>query len=52
VALAYDGLPVVGIPERTALIRDVDGAWSSEGAAAPVVFRNGTRTDGLEALTA
>ena len=52
VALAYDGLPVVGIPLRTALIRDVDGAWSSEGAAAPVVFRNGTRTDGLEALTA
>jgi cyanophycinase len=52
VALAYDGLPVVGIPERTALIRDVDGAWSSEGAVAPVVFRNGRRTDGLEALTA
>src|SRR5271168_4465919 len=38
VALAPAGLPVVGIPERSALIRDTDGAWRAEGAAAPVVF--------------
>jgi cyanophycinase len=50
VALAYDGLPVVGIPERSALIRHTDGAWRSEGAAAPVVFLNGARTEGLGAL--
>jgi cyanophycinase len=52
VALAYDGLPVVGIPERSALIRDGDGAWSCEGATAPVVFLNGVRTEGLGALLA
>jgi cyanophycinase len=52
VALAYDGLPVVGIPERSALIRDAGGAWTHEGASAPVVFLNGRRTEGLEALGA
>jgi cyanophycinase len=50
VALAYDGLPVVSIPERSALIRNGDAKWSYEGAAAPVVFLNGSRTEGLEAL--
>jgi cyanophycinase len=50
VALAPTGLPVVGIPDRTALVRDGDGRWSYEGAAAPVVFLDGDRTEGLTAL--
>jgi cyanophycinase len=50
VALAPDGLPVVGIPERSALIRGRDGTWTSEGVAAPVVFLDGNRTEGLDAL--
>ena len=32
IALAAPGLPVVGIPERTALVRDPDGAWRATGA--------------------
>jgi len=51
VALAPDGLPVVALPDRTALIRDGSGAWSAEGVGSPVVFLNGERTDGLGALT-
>jgi cyanophycinase len=50
VALAPTGLPVVGIPDRTALLRAGDGSWSYEGAAPPVVFLNGARTEGLGAL--
>ncbi|MGA2302677.1 MAG: Type 1 glutamine amidotransferase-like domain-containing protein [Acidimicrobiales bacterium] len=50
VALAPDGLPVVGLPDRTALIRDSDGTWRHEGSAPPVVFLNGARTAGLDAL--
>jgi cyanophycinase len=50
VALAPTGLPVVGIPDRTVLLRHGDGSWSYEGAAAPVVFLDGARTEGLEAL--
>jgi cyanophycinase len=50
VALAPDGLPVVGLPERTALLRDSDGTWRHEGAAPPVVFLDGARTTGLDAL--
>jgi cyanophycinase len=50
VALAPDGLPVVGIPDRTALLRAGDGTWTYEGAAPPVVFLNGKRTEGLGAL--
>jgi cyanophycinase len=50
VALAPDGLPVVGLPERTALLRDADGTWRHEGGAPPVVFLNGARTAGLGAL--
>jgi cyanophycinase len=50
VALAPDGLPVIGLPERTALLRDSDGTWRHEGAAPPVVFLNGARTAGLDAL--
>jgi len=50
VALAPTGLPVVGIPERTALLRDGDGRWRFEGAAPPVVFLDGERTEGLTVL--
>ena len=50
VALAPDGLPVVGIPERTALLRDGDSNWSYAGTAPPVVFLDGDRTEGLGAL--
>jgi cyanophycinase len=50
VAMAPDGLPVVGLPERTALILEPDGTWRYEGKAPPVVFLNGERTKGLEAL--
>jgi cyanophycinase len=50
VALAPTGLPVVGLPERTALLRDSKGVWRHEGAAPPVVFLNGERTEGLDAL--
>jgi len=51
VALAPDGLPVVGIPDRTALLRAGDGTWSYEGASPPVVFLNGELTQGLGALS-
>jgi cyanophycinase len=50
VTLAPDGLPVIGLPERTALLRDPDGSWRYEGSAPPVVFLNGERTKGLDAL--
>jgi cyanophycinase len=50
VALAPAGLALVGVPDRTALIRAVDGTWSYEGAQAPVVFVNGQPTEGLDAL--
>jgi cyanophycinase len=50
VALAPTGLPVVGIPECTALLREGNGRWRYEGAAPPVVFLDGERTEGLTAL--
>lgn len=50
VVLAPDGLPVVGLPERTALIRDPGGKWRSAGPAAPSVFLNGSPSEGLAAL--
>ena len=52
VAMAPAALPVVALPARTALIRDGDGAWRSEGAGTPVVFVGGAQTEGLGALPA
>ncbi|HVA06352.1 MAG TPA: Type 1 glutamine amidotransferase-like domain-containing protein [Acidimicrobiales bacterium] len=50
VALAPAGLPVVGLPARCALMRGRDGTWTSAGAGSPVVFLDGTATEGLSAL--
>ena len=47
--LAPAGLPIVGIDERTALIRDPDGTWRAEGAGEVVVFQDGKPAD-LDAL--
>jgi cyanophycinase len=41
VVLAPKGLPVVGIPERTALILGADGAWQSAGTGEVSVFLDG-----------
>ena len=49
ITLAPKNLPIVGIDERTALIRGVDGAWSVAGVGSVVVFQNGHEA-GLEAL--
>jgi cyanophycinase len=49
ITLAPKGLPIVGIDERTALIRGTDGAWSVAGVGGVVVFQNGSEA-GLEAL--
>ena len=50
VAMAPTGLPVVGIPERTALLRAPACDWSYEGERPPVVFVDGELTEGLTAL--
>jgi cyanophycinase len=51
VALAPAGLPVAGIPDRTALMLGADGTWRSEGVGSVVVFVDGARApDGLAAL--
>jgi cyanophycinase len=49
IALAAPGLPVVGIPERTALICDPDGAWRQSGVGDVQVFVSG-QPAGFEAL--
>jgi len=49
VALAAPGLPVVGVPERTALLRDPDGTWRQAGVGTVQVFVSG-RPAGFEAL--
>jgi cyanophycinase len=43
--IAPAGLPIVGIDERTALVRDPRGTWSVIGVGAAVVFLDGEPTD-------
>jgi cyanophycinase len=50
VAMAPVSLPVVALPDRTALIRDPDGTWRSEGAGQPAVFVAGAPATGLGLL--
>jgi cyanophycinase len=50
VAMAPAALPVVALPDRTALIRDPDGTWRSEGAGLPAVFVRGAPAVGLGVL--
>ncbi|HUC05450.1 MAG TPA: Type 1 glutamine amidotransferase-like domain-containing protein [Acidimicrobiales bacterium] len=50
VAMAPQRLPVVGVPDRTALLRAGDGRWHAEGAGTPVVFVDGRPVEGLGAL--
>lgn len=45
VTLAPEGLPVVGLPERSALIREPSGSWRTAGAATPSVFVDGAPAD-------
>jgi cyanophycinase len=53
VTLAPAGLPVVGLPERSAVIRDPSGRWRSVGVEGPSVFVNGALApDGLAVLGA
>ena len=49
IELAPAGLPVVGIDTQTALIRDPDGSWRTEGAGRVVVFVDG-KESGLGVL--
>jgi cyanophycinase len=50
VELAADGLAVVGIPEQSALIRDAEGTWRSDGVAEATVFLDG-KVAGVELLS-
>jgi cyanophycinase len=51
VLLAPEEVPVAGIPERTALIRDPITGWRSEGVGRVAVYVDGARADGgLSAL--
>ncbi len=51
VLLAPAGLPVVGIPARTAVLRDPDGRWRRAGRGEPVVYVDGhVAAEGLDAL--
>ncbi|HUR23638.1 MAG TPA: Type 1 glutamine amidotransferase-like domain-containing protein [Acidimicrobiales bacterium] len=49
ITLAPKGLPIVGIDERTALIRGAGGEWSVAGVGSVVVFQDGHEA-GLDAL--
>ncbi len=51
VLLAPAGVPVVGVPERTALLRDPAGGWRSAGQGEPAVYVDGRpAAGGLAAL--
>jgi cyanophycinase len=53
VQLAPRDIPVVGIPERTALVRDPDGTWRTAGSQPTTIYLGGTEhPDGLAALPA
>jgi len=43
--LASAGTAVVGIDEQTALIRDSEGSWRSEGAGQVTIWRNGQEAE-------
>ncbi|MBV9410754.1 MAG: Type 1 glutamine amidotransferase-like domain-containing protein [Acidimicrobiia bacterium] len=45
IELAPKGLPVVGIDTQTALIRETDASWRTEGAGRVVVFVDGKEAD-------
>jgi cyanophycinase len=47
--LAPAGLAVAGIDQRTALVRDAEGAWSAHGAGEVAIFVDG-QPAGLDAL--
>ena len=51
VLLAPSGVPVVGIPARTAVLREPDGTWRKSGQGEPEVFVDGhPAPQGLAAL--
>jgi cyanophycinase len=43
--IAPSGLPIVGVDERTALLRDPSGSWRQEGAGEVVVHVDGAPAD-------
>ena len=45
IALAAPGLPVVGVPVRSALVRDPDGSWRGAGQGEVQVFVSGRPAD-------
>jgi cyanophycinase len=45
IALAAPGIPVVGVPERTALVRARDGSWRGAGEGQVQVFVSGRPAD-------
>lgn len=47
--LAPEGIPIAGIPEQVALIRDTDGSWRSVGRKHVAVYVDGVEA-GLDAL--
>jgi cyanophycinase len=48
--IAPSGLPLVGIDERSALLRAADGSWSAAGAGSVTVYVDGAERD-LAALS-